>query len=103
MSASPKKFRLRADQIVPMATGYGACIASDMITVAGMKVGFMYRALPYETFDSGWCFTAGVESQEYMDDAANHAVYDVNTIANYDPEIIPFLEAPSGSAFERDK
>jgi hypothetical protein len=29
-------------------------------------------------------------------------VYDVNTIANYDPEIIPFLDAPVGSAFERE-
>jgi hypothetical protein len=25
----------------------------------------------------------------------------VNTIANYDPEIIPLLKAPTGSAFER--
>jgi hypothetical protein len=25
----------------------------------------------------------------------------VNTIANYDPDIIPHLEAPEGSAFER--
>ena len=29
-------------------------------------------------------------------------LYDVNTIANYDPEIIPFLDSPPGSAFERD-
>jgi hypothetical protein len=36
-----------------------------------------------------------------MNDADNHAVYDVNTIANYDPDIIPFLDAPTGSAFER--
>jgi len=34
--------------------------------------------------------------------SSNHAIYDVNTIANYDPEIIPFLNAPIGSAFERD-
>ena len=45
---------------------------------------------------------SGIESQEYMDDPVNHAVYDVNTIANYDPEIIPFLDAPFGSTFERE-
>ena len=26
----------------------------------------------------------------------------MNTIANYDPDIIPFLNAPYGSAFARD-
>jgi hypothetical protein len=29
-------------------------------------------------------------------------MYDVNTIANYDPSITAVLEAPQGSAFERD-
>lgn len=37
-----------------------------------------------------------------MDDADNHGIYDVNTVANYDPEIIPLLEAGIGAAFARD-
>jgi hypothetical protein len=45
---------------------------------------------------------SGKESQKYMDDPSNLEIYDVNTIANYDPEIVPFLSAPCGSAFERD-
>ena len=32
----------------------------------------------------------------------NSGIYDVNTIANYDPEIIPFLDSPFDTAFERD-
>lgn len=36
-----------------------------------------------------------------MDDPDHHTIYDVNTIANYDPDIIPLLDAPVGSAFER--
>lgn len=36
-----------------------------------------------------------------MDDAENHAVFDVSTIANYDPSITPFLDSPSGNAFEK--
>jgi len=31
----------------------------------------------------------------------NHAIYDMNTIANYDPSIIPFPDSPIGSVFER--
>lgn len=38
-----KTFRLRAEQIEPLASGYGGCIATDMITVEGHGVGFMYR------------------------------------------------------------
>ena len=97
-----KPFRFRADQIKPLATGRGGCIATDLITREGQKVGFMYREETDRDFDSGWRFMSGLESQEYMDNPDNHAVYDVNTIANYDPEIIPFLDAPPGSTFERE-
>lgn len=46
-------------------------------------------------------FFEGSEDQEYADDPSHFEIYDVNTIANYDTEIIPFLESPIGSAFER--
>jgi len=97
-----KKFKILAAGIKPLATGHGGCIATDMITVEGHQVAFMYRELQVDDIDSGWRFMSGYESPEYMDDPGNHAVYDVNTIANYDPEIIPFLNAPIGSTFERE-
>ncbi len=62
----------------------------------------MYREEPDDPRDSGWRFLAGDESDAYMDEPKHHAVYAINTIANYDPEIIPFLSAPEGSAFERE-
>jgi hypothetical protein len=97
-----KKFKLSAKQIVELAPGYGGCFATDKITVDGMPVGYMYREVGDFEEDGGWRFLAGCESQEYMDDANNLGLYDVNTIANYDPDIIPFLDAPEGSAFARD-
>lgn len=102
--ADPRKkhFRLRADQIMPIAPGRGACIATDMITVHGRKVAFMYREVADRDVDSGWRFMSGFESDEYMNNPDNLAVYDVNTIANYDPDIVPFLDAAVGSAFERE-
>ena len=92
-----KPFRLSADQIRPLATEHGGCIATDVITRGGHKVAFMYREATDRDVDSGWRFMSGLESDEYMDDADNHAVYDVNTIANYDPDVIPYLDAPVGS------
>jgi hypothetical protein len=101
--ATKKPFRLKAEEIVSLAQGYGSCFATDMITCEGRKVAFMYREKPDREVDSGWRFLSGDESDEYMNDPDNLAIYDVNTIANYDPDIIPFLNAPIGSAFERPR
>jgi hypothetical protein len=96
-----KNFKLSKDQITPLALGHGACIATDMITVGGFPVRFMYREAPDNHQDSGWRFMSGFEDDEYMGTADFHSVYDVNTIANYDPSVIPFLGAPLGSVFEK--
>jgi len=98
-----KHYKLGAHQIRPLARGHGSCLASDHITVDGRPVGFMYREEPDNEFDSGWRFLSGLESDAYVNDLANVGLYDVNTIANYDPAVIPWLDAPPGSAFERDE
>ncbi|SDJ97721.1 DUF2185 domain-containing protein [Microbulbifer yueqingensis] len=96
-----KNYKLSADQIKPLAEGRGACFATDMITVEGEPVRFMCRERPHNDIDSGWRFMSGHESDEYMENAEKHGIYDVNTIANYDPSIIPFLDAEIGLAFEK--
>jgi len=97
-----KSFKLAASEIRQLVPKMGGCFATDRITVDGMRVGFMYREDPDFPEDSGWRFCAGDESDAYMDDSDNHGIYDVNTIANYDPEIISLLESPAGASFVRD-
>ncbi len=96
-----KRFKIAGSEMKPLAEGRGGCFATDMITVEGRKVGYMYREKPDFAEDSGWRFFAGKESEAYLADPEPTAIYDVNTIANYDAAIIPFLDAPIGSAFER--
>jgi hypothetical protein len=96
-----KKFKLRADQIKDLVRPMGGALATDRITVDGMPVGYMYREAPDRPEDSGWRFFAGNEDQAYVDDPANSSVYSVNTIANYDPDIIGYLETPAPCAFEK--
>lgn len=98
-----KQFKLNIEEIKDIATGFGGCIATDMITVDGEKVGYMYRGESHNDMDSGWCFLSGYETQEYMDNPEYHEIYDVNTIANYDSDIIKYLNAPIGSRFERNE
>ena len=96
-----KQFKIAAAEMKPLVPSGGGCMATDMITVDGNKVGYMYREKPDFEHDSGWRFFSGKESAEYLDDPSHAEVYEVNTIANYDPGIIPLLESPVGSAFER--
>ncbi|HSK04793.1 MAG TPA: DUF2185 domain-containing protein [Kofleriaceae bacterium] len=96
-----KTYRLADSELRPIAPGHGACIATDKITVDGQPVRFMYREQAIHEADSGWRFLAGIESDAYMDDPSNHGFYDCNTIANFDPTIVPHLDAPIGSVFEK--
>jgi hypothetical protein len=101
MNPLNKKFKIPGDQIRQLIPNMGGCFASDRITVDGLKVGYMYRELPDQGVLSGWTFMAGDESQDYADNPDNWAIYDVNTICNYDPAIIPHLNAAYGTAFGR--
>jgi hypothetical protein len=102
---SEKKFHINASDMKELFHWDEAegCFATDRILVDGCKVGYMYREEPDGEWDSGWRFSAGDESDEYMDNPVNSGIYALNTIANYDPEIIPLLTSPYGSAFVRKK
>ena len=78
------------------------CIVSDMITKEGWKVGYMCRGEALSNYpDSGWRFFKGDEDEGYSSDVSKHHIFALNTICNYDPDIIPYLNAPVGSAFIR--
>ena len=89
--------------LLPDWDGANGCIATNRITVEGCKVGYCYREKPDGDWDSGWRFTAGDESDAYMDDPNNSGIYGLNTICNDDPDIFSLLNAPYNSAFERDE
>ena len=96
-----KVFVIPENAIKPLVAPMGSCIASDKITVEGLSVRFMYRDYPDRKGDSGWVFMSGTESEGYANDPKNLELYAVNTIANYDPGIIPYLDTPPPVALER--
>ena len=99
--AANKNFKLKEEQIIQLIEPMGGCIATDKITVQGELVDFMVREESNNDLDSGWQFFSGSEDQDYLDDPNNSAIYDVNTIANYDRAIIPYLDLPFGTQLER--
>ena len=101
-----RDYHVKAEDVKSLLSdwkGADGCIATNRITVEGRKVGYCYREEPDGGWDSGWRFTAGDESDEYMDDPNNAGIYKLNTICNDDPDIIPLLNTPAPCAFERDE
>lgn len=96
-----KDFAIQSDKIENLIPNIRYCFATDKITIEGMKVGYMYREVPDKESDSGWRFFSGTESQDYVDNPENIKNYNVNTIANYDPDIIPYLHSDYGTEYER--
>lgn len=82
--------------------GSEGCLVSDKITRDGWKVGYMYREEPdIGVPDSGWRFLQGSESEEYNNDPNNIHVFALNTVCNYDPDIIQYLDLPVGTVLIR--
>jgi hypothetical protein len=80
----------------------GAVLASRLVAKEGQKVRFLYREVPDRADDSGWRVFSGSEDQAFADDPRNMGLYDADTIARLDPDIIPLLNEPPPCAFERE-
>ena len=96
-----KNYRLNNGDIKKLIEISSWCIATDKITVDGMKVGYMYRENPTKENDSGWRFFDGTENETYTNNPDNFSIFDLNTICNYDESIIPYLNKPIGTKLER--
>ena len=100
-----KAFRLWPSEMkmyLPNWEGPNGCFLTDRVAVDGCKVGWCYREKPETGFpDSGWRFFSGDESEAYIAELGHTGVYDLNTVCNLDPEVIPLLDAPFNSAFAR--
>ena len=97
-----KHYKLKAEDIKPLLPNdMGGSLATDKIMVDGEPITVMLRQQPAVKEDNGWIFLSGTEDPDYLDNAANWAPYAINTIANYEPAIIPYLDMPFGTELRR--
>jgi len=96
------KFKdLNPDEIRDLVKMPGYSIVSKQILEDGLPILFMYRENPIDEEDTGWRFLSGQEGQDYLDDADNSKFIGVNTMANMDKSIIPYLRKPIGTELEK--
>ena len=78
------------------------CFVTNNILYDGQKVGYLYREEPDNEDDSGWRFTTGNETDEYMDDSNNSSCVSIGAVLREDDDFLPLLEREAGVAFEKD-
>lgn len=80
------------------------CVVTDKITKEGYKIGYCLREEPIKGQpDSGWRFMAGNETDAEMANPNFMNIFALNTLCNYDPEIIPYLHSEIGTELVRTK
>lgn len=97
-----KKYFKELLEVKKLIEGNQACLVTDRISLDGCKINYMvHQESKDENADSGWQFFAGDESPEYLKDVTNIQAFALNTVCNYDQDIIPFLDSPVGTAYIR--
>lgn len=79
------------------------CFVTHNILYEGRPVGYLYRDEPDYDDDSGWRFTAGDETDEYMEDSNNSSYVSLGAVLREDDSILLLLEREVGVAFVKDE
>ena len=79
------------------------CFVTARILDDGVPVGYLYREAPERDDESGWCISAGDETDEYMVDDSKISYVSLGAVLNRDDSFIGLLKAPVGSVFVRNK
>lgn len=92
-------------QIKPVYDDNGmiGCV-NKSILIDGADSAIFYRVSKIDQADndSGWFFLTGTEKEDEIGQDDRFVMIDLNTICNYLPYVIPYLDAPEGVAFVRD-
>lgn len=85
------------------------CFVTSRVLYENHKVHYLYREEPMEKDpergyeDTGWRIMAGDESDDYMDNSENIHLVSIGAVLTRDDSFIDILDAPIGSAFEKNE
>ena len=96
-----KKYKLDSNDIKKLIEFNGGCIATDKITVDGMKVGYMYREKPSIKDDSGWRFFKGNEDESFTENADNFRIFTLSSLIDMDDSVVDYLQMNEGTSLIR--
>jgi hypothetical protein len=92
------------DPVPPITEKYiKRCFVTNNILNEGQPVGYLYREEPDYDVDSGWRFTTGTETDEYMENADNSSYVSLGAVLREDDSFVSLLEREPGVAFVKDE
>ena len=77
------------------------CFVTNNVLYEGQAVGFLYKEDPDYDDDSGWRFSTGTESEEYMDDSNNISYVSLGAVLREDDGFVNLLDREEGVVFEK--
>lgn len=86
-----------ADNIASMPSG---CIASNNLLSRKGELKWCFRETPINNMDSGWRFLSNIDTDEYLADANNSSVCDLDTVIQAEPAILAIINSPVGTDAE---
>ena len=86
-----------SNNIAPMPNG---CIASNNLLSEKGELKWCFRESPINSMDSGWRFLSDIDTDEYLADANNSSVCDLNSVIQIEPAILSIINLPVGTDAE---
>lgn len=78
----------------------GGCIVTKSILQGDTVLKWLFREESVHEADNGWRAIGADDTQEYVDNSANHTICDFNTLANIEPAVLNVYEMPVGTELE---
>lgn len=87
-----KKSELKtlSDNDSAMPTG---CIVSNNLLSEKGRLKWCFRETPINNMDSGWRFLSDIDTDEYLADANNSSVCDLDTVIQIEPAILAIINS----------
>ncbi len=79
------------------------CFVTNNILYEGHDVGYLYKEEPDQDDDSGWRFTTGLETDEYMEDSSNTSYVSLGAVLREDDCFLGLLDREAGVAFIKNE
>ena len=74
----------------------GSVVSKNIISGKGL-LKWCIREQPLNEVDNGWRFLSDIDTDEFLSDSSNMAVYDWGTLVEIEPAIMALLDMPIGA------
>ena len=88
---------IKPEDYVTFIENAGGCICTWSVINGETPLRWCFREESVNPVDNGWRFLGASDTDEYINNVENCAVFDFNTIANIEPAVLAIYDMPIGT------